>query len=416
MPGDTPPLEGDLLKRAQEAQVAKVEADALEAKAKADKAVADARGAEAELAEDARVADAVRREKIAKADQAAAAARREQLSALLPDLSKVKDSVLTRKDGPPIAGVPLTFGALKKVAEAIARCITDALGVGSTSARVLLTADADLATADGVYRDVSTGIMELEAAADRLLSPPTARAAVVAPAMVEATIGVLAGAVPAVLSLLSGQRTLSTAPVTLSDLAATAAVAGALRSKAGPGMALVHQDFRLVPDTGVYAAAARLQAKRQELGAAKARAEAEPAPGAAAQARIGQLAGLCAAIDTFTAAIRAVPEGARRSALATAALCEQLHHDGAAGGAGRFSHVVLVKGQEGQSQELVDNRPLWFKDRFSTTVDVSVTYLLLECGGSTILAAGTETATATAYGQVGEAAKINFIKPGEGKP
>ena len=70
---------------------------------------------------------------------------------------------------------------------------------------------------------------------------------------------------PQVLSLLSAKRTLSGAAATVSDLAAAAAVVGALTGKKGQGHSYVHDDFRLMRGTGVYASTSRVSAQRQEL-------------------------------------------------------------------------------------------------------------------------------------------------------
>ena len=37
------------------------------------------------------------------------------------------------------------------------------------------------------------------------------------------------------------------------------------------------------------------------------------------------------------------------------------------------------------SQQLTDDKPLWFKDKFSTIVEVNVTFMCLETAGSTIV-------------------------------
>jgi hypothetical protein len=107
-------------------------------------------------------------------------------------------------------------------------------------------------------------------------------------------------------------------------------------------------------------------------------------------------------IDRFSAAIRVIPTGARRSPLATAALYDELHQDATS----RFTHVLLVKAQPGESAQLVDDKPLWFKDKFSTLVEVNVTYMLLATDDSHVALAGTATAMASAHGDLGS--KVRF--------
>jgi hypothetical protein len=358
-----------------------------------------------------RTAEANARKAEVEADKAADAAERERLTALVPDLSKVKDSTLDVKDATPMWST-LTFAALKKVGQAVA---DDVLAQQHDAKlwRVLVTDEAELATSDAVHQEVTTGLEQLVAAADKLLEDVRE--------LVATTIAALAAALPGVLSLLSSRRTVSTAATAAGDLAAAAAVAGALRERS-PDVAVVHDDFRLIAAGGVYAKLAdvsdrrqKLVAKKLDISAAKSEAEvglseakaAEPRDEAAvamwtkkvqdAAARLGLIDSVITAIDTFVSAIRAVPKDATRSLLTTAALRDALHE-----GMPFFTHVLLVKGQPGQAQQQLDNRPLWFKDRFSTVADTSITYALIETGESKILTSGTVSGMASARGEIGE--------------
>ena len=127
-----------------------------------------------------------------------------------------------------------------------------------------------------------------------------------------------------------------------------------------------------------------------------------------AAVRIGMIDSVVSAIDTFLVAIRAVPQGAKRNALASADLHELLH--AAAGsddaGAEGFSHVLLVKAQAGQINQLLDNKPLFLADKFSVIADVTVTYMLIQSSNSRVATAGTVTGTVRGYGKIGEAPKI----------
>ena len=404
-------LPADLQDRKDRAEVAKTEAEARSAQAKADKEIADA--------------------------------RRDQLTALIPDLSKVKASTLDVKDGPAMGGTVLTYRALAKAAAQVAGRIP---GRDREDTRLLITSDPDLASSDAVYQDVNAGLEQLHEMTDRLLvvlEADTVRKFIDPTGLVTA----LAGAMPAVLSLFSAQRTVRTSAATVTDLAAAAAVAGALTAADGARLAVVHDDFRLTLTSTVRDNAAALTTKRQQLASRKIlledgrsraaadlataqaelkrleklyadadtdarRAELEPKVKAAgddvadltkanseATVRLTMIESVTSAIDTFNTAIRAVPAAGGRSPIATAALYENLHT-----GADRFTHVLLVKAEPGQAQQTTQDRPLWFKDRFTTIVDVNLLFMLLGTRASTIVAAGTVTATAQTHGTIGETA------------
>lgn len=348
----------------------------LKDKADVDKAIAEARSAQA------------------KADKDAAEARREQLTALVPDLSKVTDSTMTIKDGPALQSAVLTYRALQEAAETVAAAVKST--AQNETRRILLTSDADLATADAVYHDVTVGIAQLEKAAETLLASTDA-------AFVADTMATLAAAVPATLSLLSAHRTVSTAAVTVSDLAAAAAVAGALTTDSTD---VIHDTFRLVPTDSVFQKFKQLGKMRQLLVERKLKLEGQE-NAANEKVRLGLIDGVITAIDTFSAAIRTVATNAKRSPLASAALYEQLHCE-----QNKFSHVLLIKAEGGQAQQTTDNRPFWFKDKFSTFVDVNLLYFLIETPSSKIIKAGTVNATATTRGTIGE----NFIPGVESYP
>jgi hypothetical protein len=371
---DDPPLSPELQARSDEAKVAKAEADTAKAKADAAKAAADV-----------------------------TATQRASLAALVPDMSNVVQSKLDAKDGPAISASSLTFGALEKVAGIVA----DRAGkVLPDTACVLVTSQADLSASDGIYFDVVTGLEQLRHAAQRLrgAAPPTDSELETLGAVDAAAA--IATAVPQVLSLFSAQRTLSTSNLTASDLAAASAVAGALQEHEKKPT-IVHDDFRLVTDGGVYELATKVSEERQLLIETGLDAVAGDAP------KVAMINNLVEAIDSFLAGVHAVPAGATKSPIAIAALRARLHpadgsqSDGNPEGLeartnGLFTHVLLVKMEAAQSQQVLENRPLWFRDRYSTIVDVSVTFLLVAIPDSNVLAGGVATATASAYGVVGE--------------
>jgi hypothetical protein len=384
---------------------------------------------EAEVAK----AEAEARSAATKADREAADARAAQLAGLVPDLSKVERNSLEVKDGPAMLSSALTYRALQIAAASVQKALA-AHGVQ----RVLVTSEPDLASADAGYRDITSGLDALDAAAVTLLpvtqeqqpeKPGGDEVAIAVAAQVAATV---VAAIPAVLSLFSTQRTVRTAPVTVTDLAAATAVAGAIRS--ATATVVVHDDFRLAHGNVVYAKATAVDGRRQQLVAQKITLADQKSVDAAlltiAQAdlkhatettpddqgkitaardevkrltvavhhssvRIGQIESLVTAIDTFTTAVRTVPAGAARSALAAAALHEQLRGDN------KFGHVLLIKAEAGQAQQVTENRMLR-DDRFSTFVDANLMYMLIETEGSSVVAAGTVSGTATARGKIGE--------------
>jgi hypothetical protein len=142
----------------------------------------------------------------------------------------VKPSTLDVKDGPPIGGSILAFDALRSVGESIADSIL-AIHEAETPWRVLVTSDTDLATSDSTYADVKSGLRQLDEAAKRLLKDLAPEVPGIAPIVVD-VVGTLATALPGLLSMLSAQRSLATAAVTVNDVAAVAAVSEGLRKKA----------------------------------------------------------------------------------------------------------------------------------------------------------------------------------------
>jgi hypothetical protein len=57
--------------------------------------------------------------------------------------------------------------------------------------------------------------------------------------------------------------------------------------------------------------------------------------------------------------------------------------------------VLLVKAEAGQVREVLGDRPLWLRDKFSNIADTSVTYMLIETAGSNILRSGTANPPST---------------------
>jgi hypothetical protein len=248
--------------RVVEANLQKAEAEARAAQAAARKAETEADALDSTTAKHAR--DAQNMQAAAEAEQKAAAARQQQLAALIPDLSKTKDSTLdVAKEGPALRGSALTFGALEEAAKAIASQLSPSTG----GWRLLVTSEQDLATPDATYHEVIQGFLQLIKAAETILGEPAPGRAAFAPLPEMGAL--VATAVPQVLSLLSAERSLVSSAVTVTDLAAAAAVSGALQVMHGDKVGVMHDDFRLMVPGMVYEKSDEVATKRQELIARK---------------------------------------------------------------------------------------------------------------------------------------------------
>lgn len=441
----------------QEAQLklAKAQSEADKLSAEARTAQIGARTSEREEAEAVTPAGVQRRQALAdkevvEAGKAVEAARQSQISALVPDLSKVDRGSLELKGDAPLFGNPMAQRAADKAAEVLAARVAPLMG-GASDWKVLVTADPDLVTKDSAYDDVSFSLRSLtDRAHDALGDDPATKMR--AAFLIAPVIGAAAQAIPGVLSLLSAHRTATTATAETASLAATAAVAGALIARAGSPGGVVHDEFRLLPRGPVQRAVGELVEARQELverklelaadRASREAAKKQKADAARHSRRSGgapaereadggtedeQLAGmalklsvieaLIAEIDAFLAAARSVPQGAKRSALATAALQAVFHEpaqprilgddDEASeqhpSAARRFTHVLVVQPQTGSTQQVVDDRPLWFEDKFSIVATACLTYMLLELPGGTLASAGNVHGKASASGKIGGA-------------
>jgi hypothetical protein len=402
---------------------------------------------------------------IDEAQLGSAESRQKQVSALIPDLSKVTPDKLEVKGETPLFGPSLAQRATTAAAARVALRVGETLGSGQGSARILVTSDAQLAASDAIYVEVLSGLDELITAAGKVIGevePPAVEAAPpdsghqdffaagvagVAVPVVKA----LAAALPGAISLLTAHHTLSTSPVTADSFAAAAVVAGEL-SQRTPKPAVFHDDFRLLPEGGaVLQKLSTLADERQKLTACKTpleetkstesarlgglnaavkgleeklhetkKSDREPVrsqlEGKHAEIEACEVAiGKCAvrlalidstagAIDQFTTSLRTTAEGAAHSPLTAAILREQLHGD--CRDEDKFTHVLLVKAESGSAQQLIDDRPLMFKDRFSTIATTSVTYMLIETEGSTILRSGSIGGEATIEGTVGKSISV----------
>jgi hypothetical protein len=400
--------------------------------------------------------DAEARKSIDQANQASAEAQEKEWSALVPDLSKVTDKPLKKEGDTPLFGPSLARRAAAAAAKGVA---ADVGKVVSAADRILVTDDAELATSDATYIEVLNGLTGLIKAAEGLIediepakeeaakeepaeapAPVTRRrGAFIAPAAVVGVAKALASALPGALSLLTPQRTVSTSATTADDFMAAAVVAGELsRKKEGKEPPhVVHDDFRLLPTTGkVQEEVSKLAERRAklvdlklDLETKKATKTAEAAqlkeddkkaeavaPEAAAADYAAQGAVIdssLAVIDKFTTTLQAVAAGQKYSPLVAAILRQQLHggkQDDQGKDTQWFTHVLVVKTEPGSAQQLIDDRALWLKDKFSVVATAAATYMLIETSDGSVCAGGSIGGQAEIQGTFGKDITVGEAK------
>jgi hypothetical protein len=434
--------------RLVEAKIEKAQAEARKAAAEA--AAAERAEAEASTAEARQQREAEAKKATAEAEQAAAEARQAQVAALIPDFSKVQVPALKVEGDQAVRGNDLARHALRDAAAQVASAVAAGISQPEVGAklRVLLTADSDLATADGAYVEVDAGLTRLVVSADKLLAERTGEsdAFAVAPFLAAA-----AGAIPGLVSMLAPRNTLSSRAIATDDTVVVAAVAGSL-----VGQYEVHiDDFRLVPTDGLVARERELRERRDRLATFKLEQErtkidqdtirtaaaervtqllkmhdAPPTEGpppnldvnlaaarherdAAAQSAskasvtadsIGELVG---AIDAFLLACHAPAEGGR-SPFVSAALHEQLRQTAAEK---RYDAVVFAKGSGGSVDQRIEEL-FARKDRIEAIASVSVAYWVIQAPSSNVCASGVATGTARLSGKLGESLKITDVPIG----
>ena len=438
-----------------QAEADKASAEAVKTLAEAEKARAEAAKAQADL-DDLRTPAAVlakeseHRQSAAEADLAASTARRTSLGALLPDLSSVPASKLD-VTGDQLLWAPVAaHRALEKAAEEIKKRLADALPAQGPT--VLVTTDADLVRAETAYQEVTTGITQLTTAAGKVLEeldrkPDSVNDASLSP--VSDAIAAIAAALPGVLSMFTADRRVTSKAQSVSDHAAVAAVIGAL-DPLDASRSFAHATFRLLRASNVYqdltalndtvetvkarkigidheknAATTALSIGQKELDEALAeeakRAKAGEPVDSALSARIDSVAQridaakdqiadleskltyiemLLGSTGGFLEVIKQPSESGGRSPLDVAVIHERLHKS-VDDGTSEFSHVLLLTVEGGSGYQSISNRPLWFQDKFSTSVDVSLSFMLLHTASNAIRASGVVTRTASAYGNIG---------------
>ncbi|MAT06728.1 MAG: hypothetical protein CL424_16960 [Acidimicrobiaceae bacterium] len=427
---------------ARAAEHAKVAAEAEQARRTAEVIVDPAlvrRQKEAEL-----------RQTATEAETAAVASRRSRVEALVPDLAGVAASELTVGADRPLLSAGIARHALGQAAEKVAKAV-EAKIAGKT-VRILVTSDDDLATPDGIHLEVQSGLEQLTTAADQLIAKLGQQERITGSSLVGAEVigGAIANVIPGLLSLFAAKRATSSHALELDAGAAIADVAGRL---VGEQRTILIDDFRRVPDGAVVRAEKTLRERRSQLTLHKVNLEATrsatqiqltQATATAARlqkqfdeleqpddtsddlarrlgdalrevarlstefeeasGRVGIIDELVTGIDEVVTAIHVVPEGQRRSLFVTAALFEQLHsNDGA------FTHVLYVSAATGSIDQATDNKPLWFRDKFSVLGTANITYLLIDAS-SVVVSAGVKTGAAGADGKIGSSLAVTAVQ------
>ncbi len=399
-----------------EAEVAKAHAEA--AKAQAD-ALKSQREAEALGTPGAREkAEAENRKAIAEAEKDAATARRDQFGALVPDLGAVRAGTLDATGDEALFGVVLRRRALAAAAktaggvilQALQQARDDALASETPpalpAARVLVTNDPELVDTEAVHLAITGGAEHLTALADQLLTAlqPDQRLA----GGFEAVAGAVAAALPAALSLVSAQRTLAGSSAPADEFAATASVVGALvPNDLGASFAL--DEFRTLSAGTVQTLFAELEQRRQRLLAQKlalspaVRSDVTP-PGPEGpdhaltrrDVQIGLVDAVAASIDAFVNAATTVPAGATRSLFTLATMRERLH-----AGEHGFTHVLLIRAGRSACHQVLENRPLWLRDRFAVAAGADISFALIRAFDGAVVCADQVSGQAQANGTIG---------------
>jgi hypothetical protein len=317
-------------------------------------------------------------------------------------------------------------------------------------ARVLVTTKEDLASSNDAYCAVTSQLASLTKAAatvtalaahpdptrttDRAGVPPTVpdRSLVAAGLAVTAVAKAASAAIPSLIKLTTANRTITGQPVAADDLAAAAAVVGYFAHR--PERQLVLDDFRPLPRTALLDNVDALRSSRAALAnlrepwaqdlseATRVRTAAED------QLKLSNaqiLAALTAKLDPAALVserethVRERDEWAAAESVAAARIGQidtvaaidpricgaacQLHV-----GPHPFTHVLLVKAQAGTINQLINDRPFFFADTFSSTAAISITYLLIDLDGS-IVRSNVIPGVATLTGKVGDAITTSAI-------
>ena len=339
----------------------------------------------------------------AKAEKSLTDSSLGQFAGAVPDLSKVSTGATTVDSGPQLFGSAL---ALRALGQACRDAAADIAAKASGTSGLLITTEADLASSDAMYALVERGLKQLLQAARALTSPvqpePVPEAAdatttIHRESLIAAGVGAAAAALPAIVSLFSANRKISGASVNVDDTQAAIGVAAAVAQQQ-PQFKVFMDDFRTVDQTGPVSELLN-NVNCERLALARRKAELTGSASLADSATLAVVNQVASAIDAFLATILTVPDGATRSACTSAILREQLHN-------GSITCVVLVKGVGGSTAQVLNDRPLWLNDKFTTIATAGVSWLLISTVDGAVIAGGAKVSTQEVTGTIGKNVEV----------
>lgn len=356
--------------------------------------------------------EAEARKAIAEAKKAAAEADAARISALIPDFSNVDRGELEVSGDQAMLGSLLGHMALERAAKKVATSKVGEEYVFSTKERVLVTSETDLASLDAVYLEVKNGLSALTSAAEKLLDK-TKEAIPPSSLDLNSILLEITSVLPAMLSLFSAKRDLSSFKLTTDTTAATAAVTSALIEKK---VYVQIDDFRIVPYGEIVFAEEFLRVKLSELVTRKIELEgkAQSIDSTAEEQhaiKILAIGELIKNIDAFFVSLHAIPSGSKRSPFATAMLAQYLHSpekmsSDTKNEEPKIDKVLFINAYAGSIDQLINDRPLFFNDKFHSIGTVSIAYWVIHPSDSYIKASGIATGIAEISGKIG--GKLKF--------
>jgi hypothetical protein len=327
-----------------------------------------------------------------------------QFAGAFPDLSKINPGSTTVGSGTQLFASALALHALDSACREAAGKI--AAKIPDKNKYVLITTEADLASTDGMYAQVAKVLTQLQLTASQLIDryrqpAPQGRTDGDTRAHREsfalAGVGALASAVPAVISLFSANRTVAGASTKADDLQAVIGVAAAMADQVPPLKVLV-DDFRTVDQKGpIEILLDKVNASRVALAGLKDELTASTTP-ADVQA-LGQVNQVASVIDTFVGSILAIPSGGTRSAYTGAILRERIHNQ-------TIDCVVLIKGVSGSTAQVINDRPLWFKDKFTTVASAGLSWLIVRTSDGAVAGGGSQVSSMQLSGTIGGSIEV----------
>ena len=392
-------MTGNATPTKDEAEAAKAEAEAAQIRLQNEERQTDLAKAQRE---------AEQRAAIAKSNKEANEAEEQDLTKYIPDLSKVDRGETTFTGAEMVSASGLALEALETAAVDVAKAVK--AKIDSNRVSVLVTSDPDLASTDALYLEVVEAIDELTEAARSLVAelkeePADGDVVYLLPAgLALGAASALASAIPSVLSLLSSKRSISTQPIAGDDVVAGMRVAAALAEADRDGT-VRHDDFRVLTAGALAQKRKDLLRLRDELIGHLLDLPDAPAEGAVTaqqQVKTKITRELVAAIDGYLANVQKVAEGAKRSAWTLAVMREALRDT--------IRHVLLVKASAGSAQQLLNDRPLWSEDRFSTMASMGISWLLVRTSDGNVLGGGIETACLSVSGRIGDTFTLGQVQ------